>query len=189
MKIRTAALLLVVGTLSACRQGMYDQAKYLPYRGSPLFADGRASRPLVEDTIPVGGFDRDNTKLAWKVDNKFVDQFPMAVTPALLKRGQERFNIYCSECHGPTGFGDGMIVQRGFPPPPSYHIDRLRKAAPGYFVDVMTNGFGVMYPYADRVTLEDRWAIAAYIRALQRSEDGKLADVPAAEQTKLEAMR
>jgi mono/diheme cytochrome c family protein len=179
------ATLLVGG----CRQGMYDQAKYLPYRGSPLFADGRASRPLVEDTIPVGGLDRDDAKLAWKVNNKFVEQFPMPVTPALIKRGQERFNIYCVVCHGPAGFGDGMIVQRGFPPPPSYHIDRLRTAAPGYFVDVMTNGFGVMYPYADRVTLADRWAIAAYIRALQRSEDGKLADVPAAERAKLEANR
>ena len=181
------ALLLISTAAPGCRQGMYDQAKYLPYRGSSLFADGRASRPLVEDTIPVGGLDRDNVKLAWKVNGKFVERFPMPVTRALLDRGQERYNITCAVCHGPGGYGDGMIVQRGFPPPPSYHLDRLRAAAPGYFVDVMSNGFGVMYPYADRVSLEDRWAIAAYIRALQRSQNGTLADVPSVERDKLEA--
>jgi mono/diheme cytochrome c family protein len=100
----------------------------------------------------------------------YVQEIPMVVTRELLARGQERFNIYCSPCHGGSGYGDGMIVQRGFPTPPSYHIDRLRQAPPGYFFDVITNGYGLMYSYNDRVTPEDRWAIVAYIRALQYSQ-------------------
>lgn len=101
------------------------------------------------------------------------------VTLALLERGQERYRIYCTPCHSELGDGHGMIVQRGFPPPPSYHIDRLREAPVQYFYDVITNGYGVMYSYAERVQPADRWAIAAYIRALQRSQNAKLADVPA----------
>lgn len=184
---RVALTVAAVALLAACRQGMYDQAKYKPLRGSPMFADGRASRPLIDGTIPVGGLDRDNVRLAWKSGDKFTENFPMPVDHALLARGQERFNIYCAVCHGPSGYGNGMIVQRGFPPPPSFHEARLRQAAPGYFVDVMTNGFGKMYPFADRVTLEDRWAIAAYVRALQRSQNGAIADVPPAERAALEA--
>jgi len=173
--------------LSSCRQGMYDQARYEPLEGSPLFADGRASRPLIEGTIPVGGLDRDDTRLAWKTGERFVNDHPMPLSKELLARGRERYDIFCAVCHGPSGYGNGMIVQRGFPAPPSFHEDRLRQAPPGYLVDVMTNGFGTMYSYADRVSLEDRWAIAGYLRALQRSQYGSVQDVPAGERVELEA--
>lgn len=108
------------------------------------------------------------------------------VTLALLTRGQERFRIYCTPCHSELGDGNGMIVQRGFPPPPSYHTDRLRQASVQHFYDVITNGYGVMYSYANRVQPADRWAIAAYIRALQRSQDSQIADVPANERGALQ---
>jgi mono/diheme cytochrome c family protein len=120
---------------------------------------------------------------------KFVTVMPMPVTRQLLLRGEERFNIYCSPCHGRTGEGNGMIVQRGMKRPPSYHIDRLRQAPVGYFYDVITNGFGAMYSYASRVHPEDRWAIIAYIRALQLSENARIDDVPAGDRTKLEEQR
>jgi mono/diheme cytochrome c family protein len=180
---------LVIVFLGGCRQGMYDQAKYEPLEGSPLFADGRASRPLVDGTIPQGGLERDDPRLAAKEGGRLKETFPMPVDAALLARGRERFDIYCGVCHGPTGAGDGMIVQRGFPSPPSFHDDRLRAAPPGHIVDVITNGYGTMYPYADRVSPEDRWAIAAYVRALQRSRNGTIAEVPAAERPALEAER
>jgi len=115
-----------------------------------------------------------------------VDEFPFPVTHEVLDRGRERFNIYCSPCHGMSGDGDGMIVQRGFRRPPSLHVDRLRTAPAGHFFDVITNGFGVMYPYDYRVEPSDRWAIAAYIRALQLSRRVSIADVPTEEQRKLQ---
>ncbi len=120
------------------------------------------------------------------IGTNLITEFPIPITRAVLERGQERFNIYCSVCHGRTGEGNGMIVQRGFPPPPSYHIDRLRKAPVGHLFDVMTRGYGVMYSYASRVEPSDRWAIAAYIRALQLSRHATLDDVPADERAKLE---
>lgn len=169
-----SAAVLVLG---GCRQGMYDQAKYEPYEGSTFFADGRSARPLVPGTIPQGALEM--RKYAGRIGNGYATAFPMPVDKALILRGQERFNIYCSVCHGRTGYGDGMIVQRGFPKPPSFHEERLRNVAPGYVVDVITNGFGTMYPYADRVPPEDRWAIAAYLRALQKSQNARLSDVPA----------
>jgi len=118
-----------------------------------------------------------------------VADFPFPITREVLERGQQRFEIYCAVCHGRTGDGNGMIVQRGFPPPPSYHIDRLRQAPVGHFFDVMTHGYGVMYSYAARVEPRDRWAIAAYIRVLQLSHNAKLQDVPAPERARLEASK
>jgi mono/diheme cytochrome c family protein len=109
----------------------------------------------------------------------------MQITSQALDRGRERYDIYCSPCHGATGDGNGIVIRRGFPTPPSYHIPRLRNAPAGHFFDVMTRGYGVMYSYASRVTPEDRWAIAAYIRALQLSQDGTLSDVPANEMARL----
>jgi mono/diheme cytochrome c family protein len=111
---------------------------------------------------------------------------PPPITDALLARGQERFDIYCAPCHGRVGDGNGMIVQRGFPRPPSYHIDRLRQASAQHFYDVISNGYGAMYSYAIRVAPADRWAIVAYIRALQASQDTKLADVPPSERGALQ---
>ena len=114
---------------------------------------------------------------------------PMPVTREMLDRGRERFDIFCAVCHGQTGEGNGMIVQRGFPPPPSYHIDRLRQAPVGHFYDVITHGYGIMYSYANRVSVEDRWAIAAYIRALQLSHNARADQLPPGERAKLEAAK
>ena len=177
VKRGTAALAgtLLSGALAlfgaACRNDMGDQPRYKPLASSSFFADGRASRPLVEDTVPR---DSPGEGLAASA----ADAFPFAVTRAVLDRGEQRFGIFCSPCHGATGDGDGMIVQRGFPPPPSFHIDRLRHAPPGHFVDVIENGFGAMMDYRSRVAAEDRWAIAAYIRVLQLSENARIEDVP-----------
>ncbi|HVO33612.1 MAG TPA: cytochrome c, partial [Elusimicrobiota bacterium] len=124
-----------------------------------------------------------------KLGGKPSDIMPFPVTPELLARGRERFDIFCSVCHGRLGDGQGMIVKRGFPTPPSYHTERLRKEPIGYFFDVMTNGFGKMYSYGDRVPVRDRWAIAAYIRALQLSQNASLADVPEDQRAALEASR
>ncbi len=144
-----------------------------------------ASRPLVPHTVARGHLNADEVFYTGKVGTNLVETFPFPITREVLQRGRERFDIYCSPCHGRTGNGNGMIVQRGFPPPPSYHIDRLRQAPVGHFFDVMTQGYGIMYSYAERVEPADRWAIAAYIRALQKSHDGRLQDVPSDAQAQL----
>ena len=153
--IRRAAVLAGM-LLCACRPDMADQSKYPAYAPSPLWPDGASARPLVPGTVARGALAREDAL-----------RTPPPVTPALLARGRERFDIFCSPCHGFDGTGDGRVVQRGFPQPPSYLSARLRDAPAAHFVDVITNGFGVMYPYADRVAPADRWAIVAYIRALQ----------------------
>lgn len=178
-----ASLLFV----SACRQDMHDQPKYKPLSASGIFDDGRSARPLVPGTV-ARGFERDDAHLyTGKVNGKDVDTFPFPITAEVLDRGQERYNIYCSTCHGYTGFGDGMVVQRGFRRPPSYHIDQLRQAPVGHFFDVMTNGFGAMSDYSSQIEPRDRWAIIAYIRALQLSQSAAVADVGADERAKLGA--
>ena len=145
-----------------------------------------ASRPVVMHTVARGQLNEDEAFYTGKIGTNLVTTFPVPVTQELLERGRERFEIYCSVCHGRTGEGNGMIVQRGFPVPPSYHIDRLRQAPVGHFFDVMTQGYGIMYSYAERVKPEDRWAIAAYIRALQLSHNVKLADLSAEQKARLE---
>ena len=183
----TALVCVLAGGLSACRQDMYNQPKYKPLHPSEFFADGNSARPLPPHTVPRGQLHEETELYQGKHDDgTLAEAFPMPVTHELLKRGQERYNIYCSVCHGYEGDGNGMIVQRGFPPPNSYHIDRLRQAPPGYFYNVITHGYGVMYSYASRVEPADRWAIAAYIRALQLTRTGRLEDVPADERAKLE---
>ena len=157
---------------------MHVQPKLKPDDGSKFFQDGRANRPEIPDTVARGHMRTDELLYTGRVDGVVADQFPFPVTREVLERGRARFNIYCSPCHDYTGSGRGMIVQRGFPPPPSYHIERLMKAPAGHFFDVMSNGFGMMYSYASRVTPEDRWAIVAYIRALQLSQHATLEDVP-----------
>ncbi len=175
-------------TGAACRQDMYNQPKYKPLAASEFWNNGASARPLPPHTVPRGHLDEDTAFATGKNDDgTLAAAFPMPVTPELLHRGQERFTIYCSMCHGAEGDGNGMVVQRGYPPPPSYHIDRLRNAPPGYLFSVITNGYGIMYPYASRVEAPDRWAIAAYIRALQLSRTATLDDVPADERAKLEA--
>lgn len=171
--------------LSGCRLDMHIQPKYLPYEPSEFFPDGRSERQPVPGTIARGQLRLDELLFTGKENGVVSNRFPFPITRADLERGRERFNVYCTPCHDYTGSGNGMIVQRGFPHPPSYHIPRLREAPVGHFFEVMTNGFGAMYSYAARVEPEDRWRIAAYIRVLQLSENATLQDVPEAERQKL----
>ena len=180
------ALVLSLAVLSACRQDMHDQPKYIPLRPSDFFADGRSARPLIEGTVARGYLDANVLLYTGKgPDGKPSNEFPMPVTKELLLRGQQRFNIYCSPCHDRTGNGNGMIVRRGYRHPPTYHSDRLRQQPNGYFFDVITRGFGAMPDYAAQVQPEDRWAIVAYIRALQLSQQASINDVPAADRSQL----
>lgn len=176
------------------RFDMQDQPRYKAYKKSDFFRDGKAMRPLPEGTVARGLLKDNKAFYTGKIDNpdpnvqvqtttdasgntlvssfpNAIDEFPLPVTKSLVDRGQERFNIYCIVCHGPVGAGDGMIVRRGFPKPPTYHDDRLRNAPVGHFFDVITNGFGRMNPYGHMIPAADRWAIVAYIRALQASQN------------------
>ncbi len=170
--LRSSALLLLSVSLlvGGCRSELYDMEYGEPLEKSEFFSDKRMSRPLVEGTVPRGHEDADDLMYRGKNDGgDFADEFPMVVTREVIERGAERYNIYCSPCHGKSGDGDGIIISRGMKKPPSYREQRLVDMPAGYFFDVITNGFGVMYSYASRVKTEDRWAIVAYIRALQNS--------------------
>ena len=181
------ALGLAMLVVAGCRQDMQDQPKYIPLRSAfQFYPDMRSARMPVAGTIARGELREDDYFYTGKINGLAGDRLPMPLTMALLKRGQQRFQIYCTPCHSRVGDGNGMIPQRGLKHPPSYHTDLLRKAPLGHFYDVMTNGFGVMLNYKAQVTPEDRWAIAAYIRALQLSQDATLADVPPAERDKIE---
>lgn len=180
-----AGLALGAMTLAGCRLDMQVQPKYKTYDPSTFFDDGRSARQPVPGTVARGELEIDDHFYKGKVDGKDADTFPFPITANDMLRGQQRYNIYCSPCHDYTGSGRGMIVQRGFPQPPSYHIDRLRRAPVGHFFDVMTNGFGAMYSYSARVSPADRWRIAAYIRALQLAEHATPEDVPADQRAKL----
>jgi mono/diheme cytochrome c family protein len=158
---------------------MHDQPKYRPLRESAFFADQRSARPLVAGTIARGQLREDALLYTGKVNGADATMFPFAVDGRVMARGRERYNIYCSPCHGQTGQGDGMVVRRGFRRPPTFHQDRLRDAPIGHVYDVITNGFGAMPDYATQIKVEDRWAVIAYVRALQLSEHATLADVPA----------
>ena len=186
-RLAAFALLLAVAGLG-CRQDMHDQPKYKPFRGSDFFTDGKAMRPFVEGTVARGALREDGALYRGKTsDDEFVTEIPVPVTADLLARGQSEYQVFCSPCHGSTGMGDGVIVQRGFKRPISYHVDRLRQTPVGYFYDVITNGYGAMYSYASQVPVEDRWAIVAYVRALQLSQFAPVADVPADRHPELEA--
>jgi hypothetical protein len=176
---------LMVLALTGCHQDMYDQPKVKPLTESRFYRDGIASRPLAEGTVARGYARTDELLYTGKLNGKQADEFPFPVTEEVMKRGQDRFNIYCSPCHGRLGNGKGMIVQRGFPQPRSFHIDSLKEAPAGYFFDVMTNGFGRMYSYAPSVPVHDRWAIIAYIRALQLSQSVPVARLTDAERSRL----
>ena len=170
----------------ACRRDMFNQPSSKPLERSDFFRDDQmASRPLPIHTVARGQLNEDEPLYTGKIGTNLVETFPFPITRSVLERGRERFDIYCAVCHGRTGEGNGMIVQRGFPIPPSFHLERLRQVPAGHFVDVITRGYGIMYSYAERVEPADRWAIAAYIRALQLSHDVKLADLPANERVYL----
>jgi mono/diheme cytochrome c family protein len=164
-------VVLIVMATSACRLDMHVQPRFNPLAKNDFFADQRSARPLVEGTVARGELRADAYFYTGKIDNNPGDYFPFAVDETVLARGRERFNVFCAPCHSRLGDGNGFIPSRGFPrKPPSYHIERLRKAPVGYFFDVMTNGFGLMPDYASQIPPKDRWAIVAYIRALQLSQ-------------------
>lgn len=172
---------------AGCRQDMHDQPRLKPLARSEFFADGRAARPLPEGTVARGELREDEVLYTGKSGGAFVEQLPMALDLALLRRGQERYGIFCTPCHGLSGHGDGMIVQRGYRKPSSFHVDRLRNEKAGYFFDVLTNGFGAMPDYASQIPVRDRWAIVAYVRALQLSQHATIDDVPPAKRAELGA--
>jgi mono/diheme cytochrome c family protein len=168
-----------------CRQDMHDQPKYRPLRGSAFFADHRSARPLVPGTVARGMLRDESPLYTGKVGGQFTPDLPVPLDEALLRRGRFQFETYCAPCHGRVARGDGMVVARGFKAPTSFHVDRLRQMPIGYFFDVMTNGFGAMSDYASQVGVNDRWAIAAYIRVLQISQHATLDDVPPSERAGL----
>ena len=177
------ATVLVAG----CRQDMHNQPKYKPLRASVFFADGSSARTPVEGTVARGTLQEDEAFFTGKTGTALVREIPFAVDAAVLDRGQERYGIYCTPCHDSTGSGNGMIVQRGYRKPPSMHEERLRNAEAGHFFDVMTNGFGAMPDYRAQISPRDRWAIVAYVRALQLSQNARPADVPGGDPAKAQA--
>ncbi len=190
--VKLGILAIALFALAGCSNTLYGaqlmrfQPRYDPLEASPFFEDGHSARMPVEDTVARGQLRLDELMYSGRVDGKYATDFPMPITRDVLERGQERFDIFCAPCHGAVGDGQGMVVQRGFKQPPSFHIDRLRQVPPGYFFYVMTNGFGSMYSYNTRVSPEDRWAITAYIRVLQLSQYADSTLVPADEMQKLE---
>ncbi len=170
--------------LAGCelRQAMYDQEKYEPLEKSTFFPDGQSWRPQVEGTVARGELREDTHFYEGIVDGELSNVLPIDLNKELLERGQQRYNIYCSPCHDRTGQGNGIIVKRGLKQPTSFHDDRLKDMPVGYFFDVITNGYGVMYSYASRVPIKDRWAIAAYIRTLQLSQNVDLEKLPVEDQ-------
>src|SRR6202162_6454001 len=174
------SLILAVLMLTGCRQYMHDHPRFKPLAQSDFYADLRSARPPVEGTVARGQLHEDTYFYTGKFGNNPGDYMPFPVTDDVLARGRERYDIYCAPCHSRVGDGNGVIPARGFPrKPPSYHIERLRKAPLGYFFDVITNGFGSMPDYSSQVTPQDRWAIVAFIRALQLSQSATAADFPA----------
>lgn len=171
--------MMLLFVLAGCRTDMLDQPKMNPLRKSDFYTDERSSRPVIPGTVARGQLRDDTYFYTGKIGNADGNVMPFPVTRQVLGRGQERFNIYCAPCHSEVGDGNGMIVQRGYRRPPSYHIDRLRQAPLGHFYDVITNGFGAMPDYAAQVQPADRWAIIAYIRALQYSQNAPAGAVPA----------
>ena len=193
MKLVTLSVILIsVILLNGCFQGtpsentpihlnpnMDNQGKYLPFKKSHFFADGSAMRMPVEGTVARGQLREDDVYYTGKnPDGTLVKSNPLKITMSVLKRGQQRYNIYCAPCHDQTGSGQGMVVKKGFLPPPSFHLDRIRVLPDGHYYDVITNGIRNMPSYKAQVPVNDRWAIVAYLRALQKSQNATAQDVP-----------
>ena len=187
MRISLLPLAGLVLITAGCRQDMHNQPKFRPYTYSGFWNDARSMRPPVDHAIARGQLKTDSAFYRGRSGGQLVAEIPMKVTKDLLLRGQNRYNIYCTPCHGATGDGEGMVVQRGFKHPPSYHIERLRHQPADHFYDVISNGYGSMISYASRIAPPDRWAIVAYVRALQLSQNATVGVVPAAERPKLDA--
>lgn len=184
----TLALLATVALVGAgCRQDMHDAPRYEAFEASSSFPNGSASRTAPAGTVARGWLRDDEALYTGKVAGQIVDQFPFPIAHADLERGQQRFNIYCTPCHGKLGDGQGMVVQRGLRQAASYHQDRLRQEKAGYFFDVISNGFGAMQGYAEQIPVRDRWLIVAYVRALQLSQHASVNDVPADKRAELDA--
>lgn len=183
VRIAAACAITGAGLLAGCRQDMHDQPKFIPQRGTDFYADGRSARPQVENTVARGQLHEDAYYYSGLgADGKEGNMMPFPVTMQVLERGQERYNIYCTPCHSRVGNGAGMIVQRGYRPAGNFHTPRLESAPLGHFFAVMTHGYGAMPDYAAQVSPEDRWAIVAYIKALQLSQNAKPSDAaPGAE--------
>jgi mono/diheme cytochrome c family protein len=182
------ALLALALAAGACRQDMHDQPRIDPLAENTFFADGSGARPLPANTVARGHLREDSALYAGTYpDGSLLAEPPMPVTRELLVRGRDRFDVFCAPCHGRTGEGTGMVVRRGYKQPSSYHVDRLRQAPLGYLYFVMSNGFGVMPSYAAQVPVEDRWAIAAYIRTLQLSQHYEAARLAGEERARLDA--
>lgn len=180
--LRFSCYALLALAVVGCHPDMWIQPKHKAQDQSDFFADGATSRLPVKGTVAFGDVKDNDAFYRGYVDGKLVDQMPVPVTAELIARGEERFNVFCRHCHGAVGDGEGMISQRGFKverPVASYQTDRLREMPVGHFFDVITNGYGAMFPFSDRIPAEDRWAIVAYIRVLQRSQNATVADVPA----------
>jgi hypothetical protein len=169
-------------TNNTLRQDMANQPRQNPLSPSDFFADGRSERPILENTVARGSVENDELNTP-----KDSNVFPLPITQELLERGRDRYGIYCTPCHGLQGDGLGMVAMRGLKHPPSFHIDRLRQAPNGYFYDVIANGFGAMYGYSMQIAPRDRWAVVAYVRALQLSKNAKATDLPADVRGKLNA--
>lgn len=182
----TGALALL---LSACRQDMHDQPRYEPLESSTFFADGRSARQIPPHTVAWGALDDTDSFHTGAANGNYLASVPLPVTIALLHHGQEQFDIYCSPCHGLLGNGDGMVARRGFLNPANLQSERVRSAPPGYLYQVISNGYLAMPDHRDQIQVEDRWAIVAYLRALELSRGATLADVPPAERGQLEEQR
>jgi mono/diheme cytochrome c family protein len=185
-RIFIAGAVLACLGLTACRDDMHNQPRYKPLAASAFFSDGRSARPAVDGTVARGHLRIDEARYTGKIAGEDITEFPIPITKADIERGQNRFNIYCTPCHGRLGDGNGLVVLRGFRQPPSYYSQRLMNAPVGHFFDVVTNGYGAMPSYASRVQSDDRWRVIAYIRALQLSESAKLNDVPADQRQNLQ---
>ena len=187
MRRNVLAVVVIASVVAGCRQDMHDAPRYEAYEASPFFADGRASRQAPAGTVARGWLRADEALYTGRANGELVSEFPFPVSSEDMARGRERFNIYCTPCHGILGDGQGMVVQRGLRRAASYHQDRLRDEKVGYFYDVVTNGFGAMQGYAEQIPVRDRWLIVAYVRALQLSQHATLAAVPADRQGSLDA--
>jgi hypothetical protein len=174
-------LLLYAGLLTGCALTMSDQPRYDPFEQSRFFEDNASARPHVPNTIARGQLQLDEHLYTGRINGEFAQTFPFTVTLEVLGRGQERYNIFCVPCHGQVGDGQGIMVEYGLRAPPSFHDPELRAEPSGYYFDLITNGTRVMPSYAWRIKAEDRWAIVAYIRALQLSQNADISDVPAEE--------
>lgn len=185
-----AAVIAAAVWLTACRQDMHDQPRYRPLEQSEFFADGRSARPIPAGTVARNAVLQPGPAETGTDDaGRFVDALPVTLTRDLVMRGRQRFEIYCSPCHGLNGDGNGMVALRGFRAPPSLLTDRVQRMPAGYIFAVITNGFGGMPDYSEQVRAADRWAITTYIRALQLRQQATLADVPADRRRELDGAR